>query len=251
MERTIGAIAGMVDEARQHAWRRSRRWGRPGCGRLPTAPTSSRRSGRALVSTSRSSPGTRRRGSPTWRPWLGSAGPRVSRRVRHRRRQLAVHVRTRRPGRRAVQRRRGRRPVHGALRPGRGGLRGRAGRGSRRDRRRPRPSRRAAGARRARRPWAGPSPTSPRSSTACRVRRGRRAGHRARPRRDRPADRALPRRAAPTSVVRSSACSPSAPRSSSRVPASFARCSTSSATDSLTVSDRGLRHGVLMERFGS
>ena len=54
-----------------------------------------------------------------------------------------------------------------------------------------------------------------------------------------------------TSGARSSACSRSAPRSSSPAPASSGPSSTSSARDSLTVSDRGLRHGLLVERFGT
>ena len=52
----------------------------------------------------------------------------------------------------------------------------------------------------------------------------------------------------PTSGARSSGCSPSAPRSSSPAPASCARCSTKLGRESLTVSDRGLRHGLLIER---
>ena len=55
---------------------------------------------------------------------------------------------------------------------------------------------------------------------------------------------------APRSAARSSACSPSAPRSSSPAPASCARCSAKLGKESLTVSDRGLRHGLLVERFG-
>ena len=52
--------------------------------------------------------------------------------------------------------------LHGAVRPRRRRLRGRARRGARRDRRRPRAPRRPADAGRARRRWAAPSPTSPR-----------------------------------------------------------------------------------------
>ena len=50
--------------------------------------------------------------------------------------------------------------------------------------------------------------------------------------------------------ARSSASSPSAPRSSSPARASCGPCSTKLGKESLTVSDRGLRHGVLVERFG-
>ena len=56
------------------------------------------------------------------------------------------------------------------------------------------------------------------------------------------------RRAAPQ---RSSACSPNGRTSFSPAPASCARCSTKLGCDALTVSDRGLRHGLLEERFGA
>ena len=71
IERTVEAIAGMVDEARQSGVGRSRRSERPVCASLPTAPTSSTPSGHGAVSPSRSSPGRRRAGSPTSRPGLG------------------------------------------------------------------------------------------------------------------------------------------------------------------------------------
>ena len=68
--------------------------------------------------------------------------------------------------------------------------------------------------------------------------------------RDRSPDRALPHPRPPRSGGRSSACSRSAPRSSSPAPASSGRCWTKLGRESLTVSDRGLRHGLLVERFG-
>ena len=55
----------------------------------------------------------------------------------------------------------------------------------------------------------------------------------------------------PTSAARSSGSSPSAPKSFWPARASSAPCSTSSAATSLTVSDRGLRHGLLDDRFGA
>ena len=180
--------------------------------------------GAALVWTSRSSPGTRRRAWRTSPPWRGSAGPKVAGRVRHRRRKLAVHVRPRRPGRGAVQRRRGRRPLHGAVRPRRAGVRGGAERGARaiaadlaRLDGRPAPDALVA---------MGGAVTN-----LAAVKHGL-AEYDADVVQGTVLDRAeidrqieLYRAAAPTSVARSSACSPSALTSSSRVPASCARCS--------------------------
>ena len=76
MERTIGAIAGMVDEARQHDVAEIAAVGTAGMRIAPnSADLVDGGPGARLVSTSRSSPGTRRRGWRTWPPWLGSAGP--------------------------------------------------------------------------------------------------------------------------------------------------------------------------------
>ena len=48
----------------------------------------------------------------------------------------------------------------------------------------------------------------------------------------------------------SSACSPSAPTSSSPAPASCRTVMDKLRKDALSVSDRGLRHGLLIDRFG-
>ena len=77
------------------------------------------------ASRSRSSPARRRPGWPTSRRFRRSASDaRLAGRLRHRRRQLAVHVRPRGPRRRALQRGRRRGPAHGALRPRRHRRRG-------------------------------------------------------------------------------------------------------------------------------
>ena len=94
--RTVDAIAAMADEARR-ARRRGdrRRRHRRGCAsRRNRDGAHRRRARRAAASPSRSSPARRRPGSPTSprRP-ASSAGGGVAGRVRHRRRQLAVHVR--------------------------------------------------------------------------------------------------------------------------------------------------------------
>ena len=99
---------------------------------------------------------------------LGPVG-RVARRLRHRRRQLAVHLRRTASSvdeQFSVERRRG--AVHGAVRPRRGGLGGDAG--ARRSPRSPPTSRASTAGRRPTRSsaWAAPSRTSPRSSTGCR-----------------------------------------------------------------------------------
>ena len=73
------------------------------------------------------------------------------RRLRHRRRQLAVHLRPRRPRRRAVQRPGRGRAVHRAVRAGRCGVEGGPRRGARGDRRGPVQPRRPAATRRPRR----------------------------------------------------------------------------------------------------
>jgi hypothetical protein len=92
----------------------------------------------------------------------------------------------------AVQRERRRGPFHRALRPRRGGLRGRARGRTRRDRGRPRPPRRPTGAGRARRPRRRGHEPRGGEARARDVRPRRRPGHGARPRRGRPPARALP-----------------------------------------------------------
>ena len=205
--------------------------------------------GARRASRSRSSPARRRPASPTSRPrprCSSAAGPR---RLRHGRRQLAVHLRPRRTGRRALQRRRRRRPVHRAVRTRRGRRRATLGAAreaiaadlARLDGRLRRTS--SSG-------WAG------RSRTSRRVKHELAAydpsviqGATLEARRGRPADRALPhayrRRAAqhrwPPAETRGG--DPGRRLIVRTVLAELGR-------DRLTVSDRGLRHGVLAERFG-
>ena len=169
----------------------------------------------------------RRGGEPPRLPGgevLGRPHRRLARRVRDRRRELPVHVRPRGPRRRAFQRGRGRRAVHGALRPRRHHLpRGRRER-ARSDRRRPRPARRARHAGHAHR-------------DRRRVHQSRRRGARARDLRRRRSSTApcstarrsiarsrSTRRAPPSNGGASSACSPLVPRSSSRARASSGPC---------------------------
>ena len=175
---------------------------------------------------------------------------RADRRLRHRRRELAVHLRPRGGRRRAVQPERRRGPVHRAVRVDARGLgRGRR-RGRRRDRGRARPPRRATTTARCRRHgWCRDEPGG-RAARPDHLRPGGHPGHRPGPRRDRPSDRAVPRPGRRRGAGRSPACSRHAPRSSSPARASSGPSSTSSGADAVTVSDRGLRHGVLHERFG-
>ena len=168
IERTVEAIAAMVDEAWHERGRGDRR-GRDGraADRSEQRGVRRRRTG-ALWRHRRDH--LRRGGEPAGLPrgdGRDSAEATGSqRRLRHRRRQLAVHVRRGRPGRRAVQRRRRRGPLHRGVRPRRRRLRGRAGRGagarspttSAVSTAEPRPTRLS--------PWAAQSRTSPRSSTA-------------------------------------------------------------------------------------
>ena len=138
--------------------------------------------------------------------------PGLARRLRHRRRQLAVHVRPRRTGRGALQRRRRRRAVHRALRPRRRRL-GRDSSQRRSTRSRP-TSRGSTGGRRPTRSsaWAARHEPRRRPARPRRVRPRRRPGHGPRPGRDRPPDRALPHADGRRSGERSSACSRSGPR---------------------------------------
>ena len=248
LERTAAAIAGMVDEATQHGVGRSPPSARPDCASRATAPTSSTaiqaRTGVTVEVIS---------GEEESRlAYLAVAGrPRarrgLARRLRHRRRQLAVHVRPRRERRRALQRRRRRRALHRALRARRAPCRAEVA---------------------ARRPWRRSRPSSSRldgrrSPTRCGDGRRGDEHHRGQASASRTYDpdvvqgtvldraeidrqielyRVAGRR---RRAARSSACSRTAPRSSSPARASSARSWRSSASTSLTVSDRGLRHGVL------
>ena len=141
MERTVGAIAAMVDEARQHE-RRGDRGGRDRrdahgsnsaelveavrvrCGvevEVITGDEEARLAYLATVAGIGRAEGSR---------VVFDTGGGSSQFTFGRADQVE----------RAVQRRRGRRPVHGALRPGRGGVRGRAERGALGHRHGPRPS---------------------------------------------------------------------------------------------------------------
>jgi hypothetical protein len=187
IRRTVAAVAGMVEEARQHRVAEIAAVGTAGLRIAANAPdfvtAVLARSGVSVEIISAEEEGRL--------AYLGaSAG--IAGRVRHGRWELAVLVRARRPRPGAVQRQRGRGSLHGATWPRRRGLRGGAGRGPELHRGRPRPSRRPNGTRSARRhgrrchePRCGPARPG-------RVRPRRRAGNRARPHRDRPADRALP-----------------------------------------------------------
>ncbi len=188
--------------------------------------------GRARPHRSRGRGRVRRRGGAARLPGR-AVGARRRRRgtrgVRHRRRQLAVHLRRRRADRRALQRQRRRRAVHRAVRARRPGVAGDARRGPHRDRRGPRAPRRppcpGRGRRHGRR-GDEPHGGAPRAGD---LRPRRRGGDGAGGRRDRPPDRALPHPRPPTSGARSWACSRSARRSSSPVPASCAPSSSASA----------------------
>ena len=156
------------------------------------------------------------------------AGRGVARGLRHGWRQLAVHLRVRRPGRGAVQRQRGCRPLHRALRPRPRRHRGDAGRGPRGSRPGPRPSRRPTHARRARRDGrGGHEPRRGQARTGSSTTRTSSRGPSSTGRRSTGRSRST---AGSTSkgVVRSSASSHSAPTSSSRGPASCGPCSASS-----------------------
>ena len=207
---------------------------------------------RAPACASRSSAG-RRGGAarlPRARPVGARAELRHARRVRHRRRQLAVHVRRRRPGRRALQRRRRRRALHRALRARRGGLGGhaRTWRSATIANELARLGRPAGAATRSS-GWAAPSRTWPRSSTGwssttrtwsrARCSTAREIDRQIELYRTRDADerRAIaglqPNRA---DVILAGAC--------------IVRTVLDAlGADALTVSDRGLRHGLLAERF--
>ena len=195
MERTVDGDRGMVDEAE-----------RDGVEEIAAVGTAGLRiaaNSEAFVEAVRERCGRRdrghlRRGGGPARVPRGDVGAgrrrRLARRLRHRRRQLGVHLRPGGPRRGAVQRRtsapRGSPSGSGSTAPS---TRRRSQRGLRRDRGRPRaarrPRRRPDAARRDGRrghePRGGPA-------RARDLRPGRRAGHGARPRGDRSPDRALP-----------------------------------------------------------
>ena len=115
------AIAAMAEEARQARVGRSRPSARPGCGSPPTRRLRRRRARAPGVEVEVISGEEEAR--LAYRAAIDGLGRRAARRrLRHRRRQLAVHLRPRRPGGRAVQRRRRRGALHRAVRARRGGL---------------------------------------------------------------------------------------------------------------------------------
>ena len=136
----------------------------------------------------------RRGGEPARLP-RHRCGPRhrhrAGRRVRHRWRQQPVHVRPRGAHRRAVQRRRRRRALHGAVRPRSCGVRGSAAAGARGDLAGPVAARRPRGARRARRHGWRDHEHNGGPARSCDLRPCEGAGDRARARRDRSAGRVV------------------------------------------------------------
>ena len=233
--------------ARRH---RGRRHGRA-ADRRATAATRSPTILSADRRPRRGHPG--RGGGPTGvsspsRAELGASAA-VGRRLRHRRRQLAVHVRARERRGRAVQRRRRCRPVHRAVRAGRRGRRRRC----------------------STRRWPRSRPSSPGSTAAptpdalvgmggavTNIDRGearprdlrprRRPGHGPRPCRDRSPDRAVPDARCRGAADDRRAAAASG-RGDPRRRVHRAHGDGQARHDALTVSDRGLRHGVLVERF--
>ena len=124
IERTVDAIAAWSTRRAATAPRRSRRSGPPACGSRRTARSSSTPSRRAAASRIEVISGEEEARLAYLAATAGArARPRLARRLRHRRRQLAVHVRRRRARRRAVQRQRRRRALHRALRARRRRLR--------------------------------------------------------------------------------------------------------------------------------
>ena len=251
MERTAAAIAAMAEEARQDGVEEIAAVGTAGMRIAANAP--------AFVAAVRERCGVeievipgeeearlafrrgRRRARPRRRARSSSSTPAAAARS---------SPSARRPGGRAVQRERRRGAVHGALRPRRGRLGGDAGRGAGRDRRRPRAARRPPGAGRARRH--GRRRDEPR-------RRAARARRRTTPRSSRARCSTAPRstgsssstaRAPPTSDA---AIAGLQPKRAEVILAGACIVSTvldKLGRDSFTVSDRGLRHGLIVERFG-
>ena len=176
--------------------------------------------------------------------------PRLARRLRHRRRQLAVHVR---PGGKVDERSASTSAPCGYTE--RFGLDGAVSddglaEALERDRRRPRAARRppAPGSARRdgrrghqpRRRAATASPTYDPASSRARSSTGPRSTARS----------SSTGRAPPTSGARSSACSRQARRGDPRGRLHRPHRPRQARCDELTVSDRGLRHGLLAERFG-
>ena len=118
------------------------------------------------------------------------------------------------------------------------------------DRRRARPPRRAALARRARRHGRRDDEPRRRQARARGVRPGRRPGHPARPRPRSTGRSSSTARAPPTSGARSSASSPNRAEVILAGACVVRTVLTKLGRDSLVVSDRGLRHGLIVDRFG-
>jgi exopolyphosphatase/guanosine-5'-triphosphate,3'-diphosphate pyrophosphatase len=98
MRRTIEAIAEIPDESRRAGAVAITAVGTAGLRAVRTARRSSTLPRPAPAYASRPSPARRRAGSPTSQQRPGS-GSRAARRLRHRRQQLAVHLRSRKRGR--------------------------------------------------------------------------------------------------------------------------------------------------------
>ena len=251
LERAVVAIAGMADEAKALGATATARSAPRGCGRPGTARPSSRRSRPGPASRSRSSRARRRAGSPTRpsRSGLGStAGSLVVFDTGGGSSQFTFGHDGR--GRRAVQRPGRGRALHGAVRAGRAVSADGPRRGARGDRRGPRPASTAGRDPTPSSGWAAPSPTSRPSSTRwpSTTRRSSRARS----------------WTAPSSTARSSGTGSldadgrrsivGPPAEARRGDPRRARCIVRTVMDklgqtSLTVSDRGLRHGVLAEQF--
>ena len=143
IQRTVAAIAGMVDEARAPARRRSPRSARPGCGsRQPRRVR--RRGGRPSGIRGRGHLGEEEAASPISPASRAPAGGGDARGLRHRWRQPQFTFGNGDRGRRALQRRRRRGALTERFGLAGAGRRRDAGRRAGRDRRRPPPARRAA-----------------------------------------------------------------------------------------------------------
>ena len=167
MERTATAIADMADEAKRD--------GVEEIAAVGTAGLRSSSNSEAFVQAVRERAGVEIEVIPgeeearlayPRRDVVAGRRRRLARRLRHRRRQLGVHLRRGGPRRRTVQPQRRRRPVHRAVRARRRGRRGDAPGSLRRDRSRAGEAGRPADAGRCSSGWAGRSRTSWRSSTS-------------------------------------------------------------------------------------
>ena len=252
LERTVAAIAGMVDEARRMACGRSPRSARPACGSLRTATRSSPPSRRAPALHVEVISGEEegRLAYVAARSGLGSnTGSLVVFDTGGGSSQFTFGHEAER--RRALQRRRRRRALHRALRARRRRVARGAARSHGGDLGRPVTPRRTPDARRA-----GGMGGAVTNITAV---MHRLATYDPAVVQGTVLDRAEIDRQielyrsqdADARRRRSSACSPSGRKSSSPVPASSGRSWRSWARTSFTVSDRGLRHGVLAERFAT